>query len=200
LIPIFSFIQLKGKCRKCKESISLQYPLVEALNGILYVWIAIMYVNNPDLNLLTAVLYCLLTSALIVISVVDMRTYIILPQLNIFILILGLINLVFNLGEWYTYVIGFFAISTFILILVLLNAMGDGDMKLMAVSGLLLGWKLIVLSFFIGCIVGTVVHLWLMIFKKKGRQLPFGPYLSVGIFLAMLYGEKWIEWYLRILF
>ena len=86
--------------------------------------------------------------------------------------------------------IGFFAVSLFLLLLSLLTrgaAIGGGDIKLMAAAGLLLGWKLIILAFVIGCIAGSVVHLFRMKVCGAGRMLALGPYLSVGIFIAALW-------------
>ena len=94
LIPLFSYIFLGGRCRKCKTHISLQYPLVEGLNGVLYV--LIFLVNGWSID---SVIYCLLTSALIVLSVIDFRTYEIPMGVNLFILALGLIHLIFHLGD-----------------------------------------------------------------------------------------------------
>ena len=109
LIPLFSYLFLRGKCRKCGSHISLQYPLVEALNGVLYV--LIFLVNGWSID---SVIYCLLASALIVLSVIDFRTYEIPFGINLFILALGLIHLIFHLGDWVAYVIGLFAVSTFL--------------------------------------------------------------------------------------
>ena len=99
LIPLFSYLFLGGKCRKCKAHISAQYPIIESLNGALYVLIFI--INGWSID---SVIYCLLTSALIVLSVIDFRTYEIPFGINLFILALGLIHLGFHLGDWVTYV------------------------------------------------------------------------------------------------
>ena len=77
------------------------------------------------------------------------------------------------------------------------RGIGFGDVKLMAAAGLLLGWKLIILSLGLGCVLGSIIHITLMYVKDKDRVLAFGPYLSLGIFISMLYGEQIIEWYLH---
>jgi leader peptidase (prepilin peptidase)/N-methyltransferase len=74
--------------------------------------------------------------------------------------------------------------------------MGGGDIKLMAAAGLLVGWKLILLAFFLGCIYGSVIHPIRMILFKQSRVLAFGPYLAAGILTAVLIGDKMIDWYL----
>ena len=188
LFPLFSYLFLRGKCRHCKAHISIQYPIVEAANGILYVGIFLVYGLSFE-----AILYCLSVSALLALSVIDWRTQEIPLGFNIFILILGLIHIVTDLSNWSQYVIGLFAVSGFLLLLWLLTkgkGIGDGDIKLMAATGLLLGWQLNIVAFLLGCIIGSVVHLTRMAIKKVGRQLAFGPYLSMGVYIAMIWGEQ----------
>lgn len=195
LFPLFSYLFLKGKCRHCKAHISVQYPIVEAANGILYVGIFLVYGLS-----LEAILYCLSVSALLALSVIDWRTQEIPLGFNIFILIIGLIHLITDLSNWSQYVIGLFAVSGFLLLLWLITkgkGIGDGDIKLMAATGLLLGWQLNIVAFLLGCIIGSVVHLTRMAIKKVGRQLAFGPYLSMGVYIAMIWGEQLVSWYLN---
>lgn len=197
LVPLFSYLVLGGRCRKCRQKISVQYPLVEALNGICY--IIIFGVNGISLE---SVIFCLLTSALITLSVIDFRTYEIPLGINIFILTLGLIRVGMDYHNWLNYVIGFIAVSAFLYLIIAVTkgkGIGGGDMKLMAVCGLILGWKLIIFAFFAGCIIGSVVHVARMKVSKTGHVLALGPYLSIGVFLALLWGEPIIQWYLRIL-
>lgn len=191
LFPLFSYLFLGGKCRYCKKHISIQYPIVEAVNGLLYIGIYLARGLCLD-----AILYCLCSSVLLALSVVDWRTQEIPVGFNWFIFFLGLIRLFTDLSHWSKYVIGLFAVSGFLYLLVLLKGMGGGDMKLMAASGLLIGWKLNILAFFLGCIMGSVIHLTLMAAKKAGRVLAFGPYLSMGIYIAMIWGEQLVSWYL----
>lgn len=193
LVPLFSWISLGGQCRQCKEEISVQYPLVEAANGVLYVVVFYHYGLSIE-----SLLYCLLFSALLALSVIDFRTYEIPVGFNYFILILGLIRLLTDLQNWSTYCIGFLAVSGFLYLLILVSNgryMGGGDMKLMAACGLLIGWKKIILAFFLGCILGSVIHLIRMKVSKQGHVLALGPYLAVGIAIAVLYGEPFITWY-----
>lgn len=195
LVPLVSFLVLRGKCRYCKAKLSWQYPAVEALNGMLYG--IIVLVNGFNI---TSILYCLATSALLALSIIDWRTYEIPPSFNIFIGILGIIRLILDLPHWYNYVIGFVSVSGFLLLIFLVTkgrGIGFGDVKLMAAAGLLLGWKLIILSLGLGCVLGSIIHITLMYVKDKDRVLAFGPYLSLGIFISMLYGEQIIEWYLH---
>lgn len=194
LIPIFSYIFLGGKCRKCKTKLSVQYPLIEALNGILYVLICIVNGLNVE-----SLLYCLMFSAIITLSVIDFRTYEIPLGINLFILALGLIRVAVDYKNYLSYLIGFFAVSVFLYVLFLITrgrGIGGGDIKLMAVSGLLLGWKLNILAFVLGCIIGSVIHLIRMKVSKADHVLAMGPYLAVGIMIAALWGNDMINWYL----
>ena len=194
LIPLFSFLVQGGKCRNCKTKLSAQYPLIELLNGLIYVWIFMAKGFQPE-----SILFCICASVLIVISVIDWRTFEIPFGCNIIIRILGIVRVFLNLAHWYDYVIGFFAVSGLFLIIYWITkgrGIGGGDIKLMAAAGLLLGWQNILLSLMIGSIAGSVIHLALMKIQGKDRVLAFGPYLAFGIFISMLYGNDIITWYL----
>lgn len=194
LIPLFSYLFLGGKCRHCKAHISAQYPIIEGANGLIYVSIFLAKGITVE-----TFLYCLCASALLALSVIDWRTQEIPLGFNIFILILGLVRLVTDLGNWSQYVIGLFAVSVFLLLINFVTkgrGIGHGDIKLMAATGLLMGWKRIIVAFIVACIIGTVIHLIRMAVKKAGRKLAFGPYLSMGIYIAMIWGEQLVSWYL----
>jgi leader peptidase (prepilin peptidase)/N-methyltransferase len=197
LIPVISYLLLKGKCRKCDEKISIQYPLIELFNAFLYVWI--IHVHGLTT---TSIIFCLVTSALIVLSIIDFRTYEIPVGINIFIGVLAIIRVISNRNSFLSYLIGFFLVSGFLLLIHLLTkgrGIGGGDIKLMAVSGLLLGYKEILLAFVLGCIIGSVIHIIRMKLSNEDKVLAFGPYLSIGIFITMIYGEQIIDWYLSYL-
>lgn len=193
LIPLFSYLLQGGKCRVCKTKISVQYPLIEGANGILYVFIFMINGINVD-----SLLYCLLTSTLLVLSVIDFRTYEIPIGINYFILVLGVLRTVLHNAHWADHVIGFFAVSVVLYIIIIATkgrGIGGGDMKMMAVCGLFLGWKGIILAFLLGCIIGSVVHVIRMRVTKCDHVLALGPYLSIGVFISMLWGAQWISWY-----
>lgn len=195
LIPLFSYLIQKGKCRNCKCKLSVQYPLIEGLNGLLYVFV--VAINGVHVD---SLLYCLLGSALIVLSVIDWRTYEIPIGINYFILVLGIIMTAVHYTDWLNHVIGLVSVSLFLLILYYASkgrAIGGGDVKLMAAAGLLLGWKYILLAFILGCILGSVIHLLRMRFSNAEHVLAMGPYLSMGIFVSALFGERMIGWYIN---
>ena len=195
LIPIVSFLLQKGRCRVCKERISLQYPVVEFANGFFYLWI--LYRMGYGLF---GILYCWCVSALIVVAVIDWRTFEIPPGCNLFIGGLGVVRLMLDSSGWREQIIGLFAVSGLFFLVYLFTkgkGIGGGDIKLMAAAGFLIGWKNILLALAIGSIAGSVIHITLMKLKNKNRILAFGPYLAFGIFCAMLYGDELIRWYLR---
>ena len=194
LVPLFSYLVLRGKCRKCKARISVQYPLVEGLNGVLYILVFMKYGISVE-----TLLYCLLSSALLALSVIDLRTYEIPVGFQYFVFVLGIVRVATDYKNWLLYGIGFFAVSVFLYIIVVISkgaAMGGGDVKLMAVCGLLIGWKLILLSLAVGCILGSVIHLLRMKFSGQEHMLAMGPYLSLGIMISVLWGNQFLNWYL----
>lgn len=196
-IPLFSWISLKGKCRYCKAAISVQYPLVELINGLL--WLFVFMTNGISIH---SLLICAMTSGLLALSVIDWRTYEIANGFHFYFGALALINLLMDYNNWLSYVIGFFCVSLVLLAIYLIsggNAIGGGDVKLMAVCGLFVGWQNIVLALAIGCVVGSIIHLIRMRVSKADRVLAMGPYLSIGIFIASIFGDKIITWYLSFL-
>lgn len=206
LVPVLSYIFLLGRCRSCKSHISIQYPIIEALNGLMYVLVFYFYGWDSIYSLLLSIVYCFVISALIVISVIDFRTNIIPLGINIFILLMGLSAVMIKYFEsgretdlvW-DHTIGFFAISLFLLLIFYASkgrAIGGGDIKLMASAGLLLGWELVILAFFIGCILAAIIHPIRMRISNIGRSLAFGPYLSMGIVLSLFFGRRMIIWYI----
>ncbi len=143
--------------------------------------------------------YCLLASALLVLSVIDFRTYEIPFGINLFILALGLIRVGTDYRNFLTYLIGLLSVSAFLAILYYATggrAIGGGDVKLMAACGLLLGWKLIIMAFLLGCVLGAVIHMIRMKVSGESHVLAMGPYLSMGVLIAALWGEKMLTWYL----
>lgn len=197
MVPVFSWLLLGGKCRSCKSKISLQYPVIESLNGILYVVICL--VNGMNLF---SLIYCLMTSALLTLSLIDWRTYEIPPGINGFLFILGVAAAVLDRGNLLSHLAGMVCVSGFLGILYLISrgrAIGGGDIKLMFACGLILGWKQIILAFLLGCIIGSVIHLIRIRVQGEGHVLAMGPYLSAGIFLAALWGNAWISWYISLL-
>ncbi|MBO4981673.1 MAG: prepilin peptidase [Lachnospiraceae bacterium] len=195
LIPLFSYLFLGGKCRKCRAVISIQHPLIEGLNGLLYLVIFWKMGFCPE-----TVLFCLLASALLALSVIDFRTYEIPVGFQYFIGALGVIRVACDYRNWLNYLIGAVCVSLFLAVIYYVSggrAVGGGDVKLMAVCGLMLGWQKILLAFVAGCALGSVIHLLRMKLSGKDHVLALGPYLSAGVMLAALWGDELIAWYLQ---
>jgi len=194
MVPLVSYLVLRGRCRFCKAEISVQYPLVEAANGILY--ITTVWVKGANMD---SLLCCFLASALLVLSVIDFRTYVIPRGINLFLLALGILRTVLDYRYFVGHLIGFFAVSALLAILHYMTggrAIGGGDVKLTAACGLFLGWKLMIFAFITGCILGSVIHVIRMKVKGAGHVLALGPYLSAGVLIACLWGERILSWYL----
>lgn len=194
LLPLVSWLAQGGKCRACGASISRQYPIVEALNGGAWLLTGWLLWGDP----IHTVLYCALFSALLVLAVIDWRTFEIPNGLNLAIFLLGAAQLALDLGNWKTYLIGMLSVSLFFLLLWFVTVgagMGLGDVKLMAAAGLLLGWQRILLSMLIGSVAGAAIHSLRML-RGSGRKLAFGPYLAAGIWFSALFGEQLIAAYL----
>lgn len=194
MVPVVSWIVLGGKCRFCKAKISAQYPIIEGVNGILYV--VICAVNGLEWS---SVIYCFMASALLVLSIIDWRTFEIPFCLNVFLFVLGVATVILDRGNVVDHLIGMICISGLLEVLYLVSggrAIGGGDIKLMFACGMILGWKRIILAFLLGCVIGSVIHTVRIKVSKAGHMLAMGPYLSAGIFLAALWGNTWISWYL----
>lgn len=197
MVPVFSWLVLGGKCRNCKAKISAQYPIIEAVNGVLYVIVCAVNGLNG-----VSCLYCIMVSALLTLSLIDWRTYEIPFGINVFLTVLGVAACVLDYQHLADHLIGAVCVSAVLGILYFFsggNAIGGGDVKLMFACGLILGWQKIILAFLLGCIIGSVIHVLRMKISGEGRVLAMGPYLSAGIFLAALWGDAWIRSYLALL-
>lgn len=175
------------------------YSMLCTGNGIMYLTLCNRYYDDAKIRM---VLYCASFTLLLILSVIDWKTYTIPPWINICIFVLGVIQLVTDYGEWHSYIIGFFAVSGFLCLLYWWSDgswIGGGDIKLMAAAGLLLGWKLILVAFVVGCALGSVIHITIMAMSKGERMLAFGPYLSLGIVVSMIWGEQLAGWYLSLI-
>ena len=194
LVPVLSWLAQKGKCRSCGVKLSAQYPIVEAVNGIMWLLTGVLFRGDW----LTVGLYCGLFSMLLVASVIDWREFIIPNGINLVIFLLGLTRLLTDLKHWKLYVIGMVSVSLVFLLLHIMtggNGLGMGDVKLMGAAGLLLGWKSILLAVLVGSLSGALIHSARMK-KGAGKKLAFGPYLAGGIWFAALFGGQLIDAYL----
>ncbi len=145
-------------------------------------------------------LACLLASALLVLSVVDWKTYVIPSKINVIIACLGVVNLFLHREQWQVHILGLFCGGVLFLLVYRLTkkrGLGGGDVKLMAAAGLYLGWELILVAGFFGCFYACIIHLLRMRLCKAGPVLALGPYLSAGIMTALWFGESIVAWYIQ---
>ncbi len=204
-IPILSYIILGGKCRACKAGISFRYPLVELLNALLYV--ALIWRFGIGWHTL---FYFAFVSALMVITFIDLEFQIIPDSITLPGILVGLIAgslvlpdpfLRWSLLGYKASVLG--AVSGFGLFYIVAvlskGGMGGGDIKMMAMVGAMTGWKSVLLTTFIGSLLGSIIGVSLMVFKGKSRKtkIPFGPFLAAGTVITLFYGQEILSWYLR---
>jgi leader peptidase (prepilin peptidase)/N-methyltransferase len=195
-IPIVSWVVLRGKCRRCGNAISAQYPLIEALVGAL--WLAAYLSYGVSVHALAGALFC---TILLGIGITDARHYLIPDEFTWGGLGLGLaLSLV---GGWQGFLqavigaaVGFgllYAVGMAGRWLFKEEAMGGGDVKMMAMVGSFVGWKGVLLTIFAGALLGTLIFVPLSLRKK--RLVPFGVFLAVGAAVAFVWGDAIIEWY-----
>ncbi|MBU1563954.1 MAG: prepilin peptidase [Patescibacteria group bacterium] len=219
LIPIFSFLIQKGKCRYCGKKISIQYPLVELATGLLFLFVILNYssvipnlIGNPDLinfrwipAFAGMTFNLIIISLLIVIFVYDLKHYII-PDKIVYpaIIIAGIFNFQFSIFNEFSIfklsILSALGASGFFLSLVLISKgkwMGLGDVKLAFLMGLILGWPNIFIALFLSFAFGAIIGLILIAFKKKGlkSEIPFGPFLISSTLMTMFYSQNLINWY-----
>ena len=199
LIPVFSYIFLGGKCRRCKEKISIRYPLVETLNACLYLLIYLKYGFTLDFFK-----FCLFASLLIVIGFIDFETKYVYNSTVIFGIVSGII---FNILMWietkailWNYIVGtFIGFGVIYLIVILTHGMGEGDIDIALICGLFLGIEGIIVTLFIAIILGGIIAGLILIFKIKDKkaEIAFGPYLAIGGVITCIYGSLLIETYFK---
>lgn len=214
LIPVLSFIFLKGKCRYCKNKISWQYPLVEIGTAMLFVMVLNFQFSISNFQsifnfqfLITIFYLLFIISSLIVIFVYDLKHYIIPDKVIYPAIVIALgFNLFNNFHNslFLNNIFAAFVASGFFYTIIVLTkgkGMGGGDVKLAFLMGLILGWSIVLIALFSAFILGSVVGISLILAgkKKMGSMIPFGPFLVLGTFMGLFWGEGIVEWYLGIL-
>ncbi len=197
LIPLLSYIRLKGRCRFCDSKISPLYPFIELLTGLLF---AAVYLRFGHTVLLYKVLF--LIPVLITVTFIDLRHYIIPDKVTVFALAGGLVLNVFTRDlTLMSSLLGLISAAGFLLLIALVSrgGMGGGDIKFAAVIGLFLGWPNGLFAVFLGCMLAGLVGIVLLLTRLKGRKdaIPFGPFLCAGALAAVWRGEEILTWYLN---
>lgn len=211
LIPILSFFLLRGKCRQCRKKISWQYPIIELVSGLLFVFLA--WQHQLPVNFDNAFFYrnIVFVAALIVIFVTDLRYYLIFQAVTIPVMFFALIANTFLYsysGDWLTtlsYLVLAGAISGgFFFLQYYLSKgkwIGGGDVYLGLLMGFMLGVQNVLLALFIAYIIGAIVSVFLLLFRRKKlkSQVPFGVFLSLATFIALSWGDVILNWYFAFL-
>jgi prepilin signal peptidase PulO-like enzyme (type II secretory pathway) len=196
-VPIFSWLIQKGKTRCCQKKLPVLYPIVELLMGILFVTYELRFVVYES-NLISWILGLIIIVALVFSAVFDLK-YMILPDgATIALVILTLIIFFLNKSGLQNAIMAALVSTGFLLVLNLITkgkGMGVGDVKLAFFMGLFLGYPKVVVAFYVAFIVGALISLVLLILGKikKKTQIPFGPFLILGILVAWWWGEKLIS-------
>lgn len=176
------------KCGRIAGGDAKENTELMIFNGIAWVWT--IAARGWTLE---SLLICGAASVLLVLTFIDAKTFEIPVECNCLIGFLGILHLFSDLENRSDYVVGMCLVSGLLLAVYFITnqkGIGGGDVKLMAAAGLFIGWQKISLAFLLGCSLGAVIHLLKMWIRGKGKVLALGPYLSVGIFLSMLYGDK----------
>lgn len=200
LIPVIGYLIIKGKCKECGTKISIKYPLMELITGILFL-VSFVFLRE---NMVEYILIVLFISLLVIVTVSDIY-YKVVPDIILIIffpLILGL-RLYNPIVFWYDGLLGGLFGFGFMYLIALYgkkrfkkDALGGGDIKLYAIIGLVLGYQTVFLSLFFGALLAMIYSFG---FAKKGSYLAFVPFIAIGSLLAYFFGQNILEWYIAIL-
>lgn len=201
-IPVISFLVLRGRCRFCSHPISLQYPVVECLTGILAAGSCLTFGLTPE-----ALVWFAFAATLVVVSGIDLAFRIIpdtisLPGIAVFGILAWLVlerspaaiglGILAGGGILYAVALVYYMIRR-------TDGMGGGDIKLLAMIGAATGVSGVVFTLFAGSVLGTGAGIAQMIRHRKPdrqMQIPFGPFLSAGALIYVFYGDTLIDWYI----
>ncbi|MFH1142560.1 MAG: prepilin peptidase [Candidatus Uhrbacteria bacterium] len=211
LVPVLSFFLLRQRCRHCKSAISWQYPLVELATGLLFVLVFLFHFDAltgvfPATDTLPAIIPFLVRDLifsifLIVLFVYDFKYQLLLDRFTIPAMVVALlINLFLGVSIW-SMLMGAIMIGGFFFVQWFLSKgkwIGDGDIRMGTLMGLMLGLTQGLVALFLAYILGAAVGVVLLVSKKARMktQIPFGTFLAVATFVALLWGEQILQWYL----
>ena len=203
-IPVISYLLLHGKCRDCSSPISLRYPLIELISAVLTALIAWHF--NFEIKTFFAVL---LTWALLCLTVIDIDKQLLPDDITLPLLWLGLACNLFNMftdpvSGLIGAMLGYSILWTIFILFKFLSGkegMGYGDFKLLAMLGAWTGWQMLPLMILLASVLGSMAGVGLMVFckHKHGRPIPFGPYLALSGWIALLWGGDINRLYLSLM-
>ena len=203
-IPILSYLFLGGKCAACRVGISLRYPAIETLTGLLFALVLYCFGFSS-----ATLVYWLFVSALVVITFIDLDHQIIPDVISLPGIVVGfLCSFYIPWISWLDSLLGI-AIGGGILLSIAWiyekvakrEGMGGGDIKLLAMLGAFLGWKAVLPVIFVASLVGSLIGVPLMLLQKGDTKLaiPFGPFLALAATVYLFWGKELVFWYLNLL-
>jgi len=205
-IPLISFLVLKARCRNCKKAISSEYPIVEMVTGLLFV--LVLYAN-PAISDMRSILILirnfLVVVILMIIFIQDFKWYVILDKVSLpSIVLIFLFNILLGFNWLNLLISGIIGGSFFLLQYIISRGkwIGDGDIRLGVLMGVLLGWPEIILALFLAYMIGAIVSVYLLSRRKKGlkSEVPMGTFLTPATLISLLWGPEIIQWYMSLLY
>lgn len=215
LIPVFSYVLLKGRCRYCKTKLSIFYPVIEISTGIIFaltynfvisehILLSVSYPLFNPMSLIVLLYYLVMVSVFIVIFFTDLRYGIIPDRILIVGLLINLLYLIFinpkflvvNLVTAVGVLLFFVVVSVLFYILTKKIGFGGGDVKFSFLLGLFLGFPVVFISVYTAFLTGGLISIILILWRKKRffrDSLPFGPFLILGLFLSLFWGDLIIQ-------
>ena len=194
-IPVISYLKLGGKCRDCKESISVIYPIIEAITALLILVGFFKFGVTFDF-----LIYAVVAPTLVIITAIDIKHQIIPDVITLPGIVLGLVAGSYTIGYIDSFLGFLIGGGLFYLLAVLSNGgMGGGDIKYIAAAGALVGWQKVLLIIFISAFLGSFVGLFQIVVQKKSRKslIPFGPFLAAATLITLFYGNLLIKLYIE---
>lgn len=200
LVPVFSYLFLRGRCRTCHQKISSIYPIIEASTGLLFLFSFLHATSIEEM-----IYGWLLVSLLIIVLVTDLTKMMIPDKILLFFFLLFVVfRIIFRLTPWWDSLVG--AATGFVLLALIAiisrGGMGGGDVKLFAVIGLLVGTKTVLLGFFFSTFFGAVIGIGCLLIGviRRRQPVPFVPFIVMGMLTAFFFGDKLIAIYYKFLF
>jgi leader peptidase (prepilin peptidase)/N-methyltransferase len=200
-IPLVSYLVLGGRCRDCEQVISLRYPMIEALTGVLFALLVYQFDWTP-----IVVAYATFVAALVVVSFIDLDHQIIPDSISLPGIVIGLLLALAGYGPPFVDSLAGVLLGGGLLWAVAAGyewlrgqeGMGGGDIKLLAMIGAFLGWRAVLVTLIVGSLTGAIVGSANIALRRSGagEPIPFGPFLAIGALVALFVGEPLIDWYL----
>jgi leader peptidase (prepilin peptidase)/N-methyltransferase len=208
-IPLVSYLFLRGKCRHCHKPISIQYPLVEIITALLFVALYLYFDPTNAYQWFLLVAWCVITVLLVAAFVYDLRWMLLpdkftLPVIGIAVILLVAQAMQFGVASIYSQLIATMVFSGFYLVVWVLSKgkiLGGGDIRLAVLMGLLLSVPQLLVAVFVTYTIGALVGVLLIALKLKKRTdpVPFAPFLILGLYFGLFFGNQVSSWYLSMI-